>query len=251
MMTLLFPALPNGLTLAVLIIILIAAGYVRGFSGFGFSAIVVSSMALIMDPLVIIVMVMIFEICASVFQMKNSYPHLDKPQVGRLLAGAFVGMPIGVALLVKLDIDVIRIAISLLILALGLVLLSGWSLKRPPTALGQMLVGAGSGLANSAAIGGLPVGLFLTAQNTNPATFRANMIGYLFALDIVGIGIMAYYDKFSIAIVTTAVALFPAMFLGVYLGSRQFFATPPKNFRRLVLILLIGLSLAGLAKSFL
>lgn len=246
-----FPAASDIFTLATLSLVVFFAGYVRGFSGFGFSAIVVTAMALVMDPLTIIVMVMVFEICASVFQIANAYPSIDKPQVTRLLAGAIVGMPIGVTLLVRLDVDVVRIVISLLVLGLCLVLLSGWSLKKRPGAIGQFLVGAGSGFANSAAIGGLPVGLFLTAQNARPAHFRANMIAYLFALDIIGIGVMTYHDRFSSAIVITALSLMPIMFLGVYLGSRQFFATPPSSFRRMVLILLIGLSCAGLAKSFL
>jgi len=247
----LFPAIPDNFTLIILAFVVFAAGYVRGFSGFGFSAIVVASMAIIMEPLVIIVMVMLFEICASAFQINHAWQRLDQPQVGRLLAGAVIGMPIGVALLVSLDIDMVRIAISALVLGLALILLSGWSLKKRPGSPGQFLVGIGSGFANSAAIGGLPVGLFLTAQNAEPARFRANMIGYLFALDIVGIGIMAYFGKFSLDIIITAAALFPAMFLGVHLGSRQFFSTPPKSFRKLVIVLLIGLSLAGLAKSFL
>ncbi len=247
----LFPAVPDNTTLIILAVVVFAAGYVRGFSGFGFAAIVVASMAIIMDPLVIIVMVMLFEICASALQVKYAWQHLDKPQVSRLLAGAAVGMPIGVALLVALDIDKVRIAISILVLGLALVLLSGWSLKKRPGSIGQLLVGVGSGFANSTAIGGLPVGLFLTAQNAEPAKFRANMIGYLFALDIIGIAIMAYHDKFSLDIFVTTAALFPVMFLGVYLGSRRFFSTPPKSFRKLVVILLISLSIAGLAKSFL
>ncbi len=246
-----FPAIPDNFTLIILAVVVFIAGYVRGFSGFGFSAIVVASMAIIMEPLVIIVMVMIFEICASAFQISHAWQRLDKPQVGRLLIGAIIGMPIGVAFLVALDIDLVRIAISLLVLGLALVLLSGWSLKQRPGSVGQVLVGIGSGFANSAAIGGLPVGLFLTAQNAEPARFRANMIGYLFALDIVGIAIMTFYGKFSLDIVATAAALFPVMFLGVHLGSRQFFSTPPKSFRKLVIILLISLAIAGLAKSFL
>jgi len=232
-------------------LVLFVAGYVRGFAGFGFSAIVVSAMALVMDPVVVIVMVMLFEICASVFQLRHAHQYIDKPQLGRLLGGAVIGMPIGVALLVNLDVGMVRIIISLLILGLCLVLLSGWSLKKRPSAIGQFMVGAGSGLANSAAIGGLPVGLFLTAQNTKPAIFRANMIGYLFTLDIIGIAIMAYHDRFSLDIVVTTLALLPVMFVGVYLGSRHFFSTPPTSFRRLVIILLISLALAGLAKSFL
>ncbi|HFC05246.1 MAG TPA: sulfite exporter TauE/SafE family protein [Rhizobiales bacterium] len=247
----LFPAVPDNITLIVLVVVVFAAGFVRGFTGFGFSAIVVSAMALIMDPLTIIVMVMIFEICASLFQIKNAWPRMDKPQVGLLLAGAIVGMPIGVTLLVALDVNLVRMAISILVLGLCLVLLSGWSLKNRPGSFGQFLVGAGSGFANSAAIGGLPVGLFLTAQNAEPATFRANMISYLFLLDIIGIGIMAYHGRFSAEIVISTVALFPVMFLGVYLGSRHFFSTPPKSFRKLVIILLIALAITGLAKSFL
>lgn len=247
----LFPAVPDGYTAIALAVAVFIAGFVRGFSGFGFSAIVVASMAIIMEPLVIIVMVMIFEICASTFQINHAWQRLDRPQVGRLFIGAIIGMPIGVAFLVAMDIDVVRMAISLLILGLCLVLLSGWSLKKRPGSIGQIMVGVGSGFANSAAIGGLPVGLFLTAQNAEPARFRANMIGYLFALDIFGISVMAYYGKFSFDIVLTTAAMFPIMFLGVHLGSRQFFSTPPQSFRKLVIILLISLSVAGLAKSFL
>jgi len=41
----------------------------------------------------------------------------------------------------------------------------------------------------------------------------------------------------------------PSLEFGVWLGSRQFLATPPVTFRAFVLWLLIGLSAIGLARS--
>jgi uncharacterized membrane protein YfcA len=250
-MTTFFPAISDLTTLMVLGVVVFGAGFVRGFSGFGFSAITVAAMSIIMPPLTIIAMVMLFEIAASAFQVTKIYRHIEKPLVGRLLLGALLAMPVGVALLVALDVDMVRIVIASIILVMCLLLFSGWTLKTAPGPVGQFGVGVISGFANSTAIGGLPVGLLLAAQNTEPEKFRANMIGYLFALDIIGITVMAFYGKFTIAIVITAASLFPLMMAGVVLGSYRFFATPPKSFRRFVILLLICLSLAGLAKSFL
>ncbi len=237
--------------LALFFVVALGAGYVRGFSGFGFSAIVVASMSLVMDPFVIVTMAIIFELVTSLFQFKAVYPIMEKPVVAKLLIGAAIAMPIGVSLLVSLDVDLVRIVLSLFILGMCLVLLSGWSLKKKPGTMGQIGVGGISGFANSMAIGGLPVGLFLSAQNTKPSQFRANMIGYLFLLDLIGIVILYWHGRVTVAVLVSAAMILPAVLFGTYLGSRRFSNTPPANFKRLVILLLIALSVMGLAKSFL
>ena len=237
--------------LAMLFIIALAAGFVRGFSGFGFSAIVVASMSLVMDPFIIVTLAIIFELLTSLFQFKSVYPTMEKPVVAKLLIGAVVAMPIGVSLLVSLDINIVRMVLSLFILAMCLLLLSGWTLNKKLGTFGQIGVGGISGFANSMAIGGLPVGLFLSAQDTKPHQFRANMIGYLFLLDLIGIVVLFWHGRVTVPVLMTAAMVLPAVLFGTYLGSRHFFNTPPASFKRLVIMLLIALSVIGLAKSFL
>jgi len=237
--------------LAMLFAIALAAGFVRGFSGFGFSAIVVASMSLVMDPFVIVTLAIIFELLTSLFQFKSVYPVMEKPVVVKLLIGAGIAMPIGVSLLVTLDINIVRMVLSLFILAMCLLLLSGWTLNKKLGTFGQICIGGLSGFANSLAIGGLPVGLFLSAQDTKPHQFRANMIGYLFLLDLIGITVLFWHGRVTLPVLTTAAMVLPAVLLGTYLGSRHFFNTPPASFKRLVIMLLIALSVIGLTKSFL
>jgi hypothetical protein len=127
--------------------------------------------------------------------------------------------------------------------------LSGWSLRRQVGTAGTVGVGIVSGLANAAAIGGLPVALFLTAQNLLASVFRATLIFYLCAIDIVALPILGYAGVISSDTFVAAALCIPLLGAGVWLGGRKFVSTAPENFRRMAISLLALLAVLGLAKS--
>jgi hypothetical protein len=67
--------------------------------------------------------------------------------------------------LASLDVDMLRLVISLWVLVMCAALLTGWSIRRQVGTGGRVAAGMVSGLANGAAVGGLPIALFLAAQN--------------------------------------------------------------------------------------
>ena len=233
---------------AYLAVALFAAAYIRGYSGFGFSAIFIILAALTTNPLPLIPVVFSCEIAMTAFQARDIRPHIDWHRALALLAGAAVATVPAIAIMARLGEYEARLAISSLILGLSLVLLSGWQISRPVGRNGTAGVGALSGIANSAGVGGLVTAAFLTAQPVPPAVFRATMIVFLTGIDIMALPVMAANGLVGPETLTGILLAFPILGLGIWAGSRTFQAVSQSLFRRAVVLMLTALSLINIAR---
>ncbi|MFV1441442.1 TSUP family transporter [Phaeobacter sp. JH20_36] len=227
---------------------LFAAAFIRGYSGFGFSAIFIILAALITNPLPLIPVVFACEIAMTVFQARGIRPHIDWRRSAALLAGAAVATLPAVAVMARLGPDQARLVISVLIFALSLLLLSGWSLARPIGTTGHVAVGMASGMANSAGVGGLPAAAFMTAQPIPPAVFRATMIVFLTGIDLMALPVMSAHGLTGPDTLWGVLLAFPILGAGVWVGSRGFALAAPHLFRRYVVTLLAALAALNIAK---
>ena len=227
----------------------LAAAFVRGYSGFGFSALVVAFGGLLTNPVLLVPVVILCEIAMTLVQSRGIGNQIDWRRVWPMLAGAAVAMPVSVTLLARVGEGPARLAISLLILAMSLMLLSGWALRRPLGATGHGAVGVASGIANGAAVGGLPVAAFMAAQPIPAQVFRATMVAYLTALDIVALPVMWINGLVTRDTVFVFLLSLPLIALGVWLGGRRFFSATPQDFRRATIVLLAALASLGLVRS--
>jgi uncharacterized membrane protein YfcA len=235
--------------IAALTIALVGAAYVRGYSGFGFSAIFIASASLITNPLPLIPVVFACEIIMTAFQARGIRGHIDWRRVMGLLAGAAVVLPFSVTAMLAFGPEVARLTVSAIVLVMSLILLSGWTLTRVIGSTGHMGVGAISGLCNAAGIGGLPVAAFMTAQPMAAATFRATMIVYLTGLDLITMPFLWHGGLVTWDTAIAAACAFPLLSIGVWLGGRQFLSASPSTFRRFAVILLLILSVLGLIRA--
>ena len=238
-------------TAAALAIALLGAAYVRGYSGFGFSAIFIAFAALVTNPLPLIPVVFACEVLMTVFQARQIRGHVDWRRVLWMLAGAAVALPFSVTVILSVGEETARVTISAVILIMSLVLLTGWTLRTRIGPVGHGGVGVLSGMCNSAGIGGLPVAAFMSAQPIEAAVFRATMIIYLTGLDMITLPLL-----WAGGLVTwdTAIAVglaLPILGLGIWLGSRQFLSASPSTFRRFAVMLLLTLAVLGLLRVFL
>ena len=235
---------------AVLALGLLVAGFSRGYSGFGFSALLVASGSLVTDPINVVPLAIVLEVTASVMQALGVWRDIDWKRVGLLCAGALVGNPIGVALLAYLSSGSLRIAIAVFIMTASALLLSGWHLRRRTGTAGTALVGLASGTANGAtALGGLPVALFFVAGGEKPAVIRANLVAFFFLTDFYAGILFTYEGILNLDTLHAAVWALPFLVVGLIAGTRRFIGTTPEAFRRVVLVLLIALSALVFAKA--
>jgi len=225
------------------------AAYVRGYCGFGFAALVVSSAGLVTNPLLFVPVVILADMILTIQQARGIRADIDWRRVLTLFAGALLGVPLGVRALSSLGVDTARAIISGYVLVMCVLLLTGWSFRRPQGAGAHVATGVISGLANGAAVGGLPVAVFFAAQPMAAATFRATVIAYFTLLDLWTLPNMWGADLLTRDTFAATALCLPLMSLGVWLGGRQFLSAAPQEFRRFAIFLLAGLALLGLARS--
>lgn len=234
---------------AYMVVVFLVAAFVRGYSGFGFSALVVAGSALVTNPLNFVPVVMVCEFAMTFQQWHGVWRDVDWRRVGALMAGAVVGLPLGLWALTGVGVDLARIIVSGYVLAMCAVMLAGWHIKRKQGVAGHLGVGVLSGLANAPGMGGLPVASYFTAQGVQAAVFRATLIAYFAALDIYSLPLMWGHGMVTWNTAWASVLMAPVMIFGIWLGGRHFLRTDPQDFRRFAILLLAGLAAMGLLKS--
>ncbi|MGJ7541762.1 TSUP family transporter [Variovorax sp. LT1R16] len=257
-MTALLDAPLPPLLLAYSLCVVFAAGMVRGFAGFGFSAISVAGLSLIVSPAKVVPAIFALEILASLSQLRGIARDVDMRWIGWLALGNLLFIPVGVALLAWLPETPLRLLIGALLMAAALLLRRGYRAALLPTRGVRLLAGVLSGFINGvAAIGGIALAVLLSTVNMPPARLRATMIALLLFSDVVALASAALMPGAAHAsgsllgpdTLRWAVWLAPAMLAGIWFGGRSFAGVSPEQFRRHVLNLLIGLAAVSVLRS--
>lgn len=237
-------------SLIVAIVAVFVAGIIRGYSGFGFAMVAVTSMSLVLPPVQVVPTVLVLEVLASLRLVPQVRKDIDWYSLRWLLIGSFVGIPFGVYLLASIPPAPMRISISLMVLIASILLMRGFAWKHMPGIILILITGLACGLLNgAAAIGGPPVILFYLSSPAGVKTSRASIIAYFLGIDTLCL-IMAAIQGLTTfqTLLLTAACLIPLL-LGIAVGSRMFAKIDQASFRRHVLILLIFLSIAGFFRS--
>jgi hypothetical protein len=210
---------------------------------------VVSAAALVTDPLHFVPVVIIADFLLTGVQARQIRPDIDWRRVGTLFTGCFFAVPAGVWVIAAIGTDNARAVISLFIIVMCAILWAGRRMARPAGDAAHVATGVISGLANGAAVGGLPVAAFFSAQPIAAATFRATLIAYFTALDIWTLPNMLHADMVSRdTLIATALGM-PLLLLGLWLGGRRFLYAAPEDFRRFAIVLLAVLAALGIVKA--
>ena len=228
--------------------VLIAA-FVRGYSGFGFSAMLIAASSLVTNPLNFVAVVVILETVMSLQSFRQAGPDVDWGRVGWLMAGAAVGLPVGLWFMTAISEDTARAVIAAYVLVMCGVLWAGWRLKSEVRGPGNGLAGLVSGLANAPGMGGLPIAAFFAAQPMQAGVFRATLIAYFPLLDLYSAPLYWWAGLVSWDTLWAALIALPLTVAGNWLGGRHFLNTDPQEFRRFAILLLMSLSILGLVKS--
>ncbi len=229
-----------------------AAGIVRGFAGFGMSAIIVLSLTMVLPPVQIVPMALMMEVAASLRLLPSVRGDINWVLARRLFLGSLIGAPAGVYVLASLPADTMRAGLSFFVLGISLFLWSGRADGLRPNALNTTLTGIFSGIANGAAsFGGQPVALFMAATSIAAAQARSTMIVLTFFTDAYASGLAAFQGLISPGIAGRAALFVIPMFLGIALGSGAFHRADQRSYRHFVLLLLMGLAVAGLLRTLL
>ncbi len=226
------------------------AGLVRGFSGFGLSALVMVSASSFVAPIALIPMLWWLEMGSSLVMMKGGFSDGDRRIGFGLTICAALGLPIGLWLTLSLPVETSRI------LALGIILLLAATqlgkLRIPALATTSGVIGAGltagvvTGLASA---GGMVVALYVLAQSLPARVIRGSLSIYLLGAGSLGIGIHLILGTMTPEASLRGVVLLPITLLGLFAGRALFIPRFERLYKPVCLVLLIALSFVGLMRE--
>ena len=78
---------------------------------------------------------------------------------------------------------------------------------------------------------------------------RASIIAYFLGTDAVAVGLFGIQGLIPAEVLIRTAVLLPLVFLGVWLGNRQFIQTEPDSFRKFALALLAILAIGLIARA--
>lgn len=223
------------------------AGLVRGFSGFGAAMIFLPLAGIVVRPEVAVPLLFVADNLATLHITLPSFRRCCWAEILPLAAGATLTIPLGVALLVSVDPEAMRWAISLLILlAVGL-LASGWRLQRALPLAGTAAVGGLTGLAGGAAsLYGPPLILFWLGGRSGAVQVRDNIYA-IFGLLSVAAGITQWLNGLlTLAVLREALLLLPVYVVATVAGARLFGRASEAQYRWAALGLCALVALGGL-----
>ena len=212
-----------GLDLAIAAAAVLAAGLVRGFSGFGSAMVNAPVLSLLWGPTIGVPIAALVEFVPAVQLTPRAIPIAQWRTILVMGVPALILIPAGLWLLVTLPNEVVRRFVAAVVLGLVAVMWSGWRYRGKRTAALSLGVGALSGLLSG---------------NDDLAVIRANMIGF-FTIVLIGMAVtFALGGLFGPLVLWRAALLAVPFVIGIYAGARLFPLASQRTFRNIALTFL-------------
>ncbi len=217
----LFPSIPVFLLMCVVVLI---AGTIRSFTGFGGGLVLAPLFSLFMKPADMVVVVLVLNFLTSVQSLPGTWHTTSWPLVWSLLVPSLVGIPLGVWMIEVLDPMLIRRVIGVVVAALAVILLVGWTYNGARGRLQNWIVGVMSGgLTALAGVGGPPLVLYLLSDKSlSPVVIRSFFMMFFAIGQVCAMSYFAFQDLINAKQMVYSVSFMPIYAASTVLGTYLF-----------------------------
>jgi uncharacterized protein len=219
--------------------IAILAGVVRGFSGFGSSLIYMPLVAAVYSPRIAAVTLLLIDTIGATPFAVRAFWQCSWREVLPIYLAAAIAVPFGTMALIYVDPTLLRWCMAILVLALLVVLMSGWRYHGRPRLPITIGVGLISGFGGGAAqIAGPTVILYWLGTKNDVVTVRANLLAYFLLL---GLTLCADYylqGLFTPDLIALSLLLAIPFFVATAAGATFFHGTSEQLYRRIAYLII-------------
>ena len=218
-----------------------ASATVQGATGFGFVIVAAPVLTIYLAPTLAVPVLVVEGFALSLLLLSRVWRDARPKRVALLMVFGVGFIPLGTLLLVRLDEDLIKIALGTVVGVTALAMLAGFQRTARNERVASIPVGAASGLLmGSTGLAGAPVILFFANQGVDPRPFRANITVYLVVVGLaalpsflIGGVLTTEVGKLSAALLAPSVG---GLFTGIWLARR----VSTVLFRRIALVVVLG-----------
>ncbi len=230
--------------------VVLAGGFMRGFTGFGFAMAAVPLLALVIPPVRAVPFVILLQLAASLWDWREARRQAHWQSLPWLMAGAVIGTPLGTLGLAAMSADWARLAIAGALLLAVVLLARGFKLKVMPGR--PVLAGAGllAGILNGiAAMPGPPVIVLYLAGALTILVGRASLLIFFSVNNAVGAISAGAAGLIPPGTLVIALAALPLLLAAQWIGRQVFLRASPKRYRQVALGFLMALAAITAARA--
>lgn len=244
------PDLPipgSDLDFAAACLVVVLASAAQAVTGFGFALVLVPLLALVYDPRLVVVVSISLGLVCKLPLLLASWRRVQLLRIAPLALAAVVGTFFGTQLLLRVDPDVLRLALGCVVVLLASPMLLDFRRPVVRERLASLGVGFASGvLGGATSMGGPPVVLLGVNQGWAKESFRANLLAFFVVSNTSSLVNLAGAGALTRPALTLDLLLVPATAAGILAGSWLFGRIDADRFRRLVVLLVIATGLLSI-----
>jgi uncharacterized membrane protein YfcA len=241
----------NAAAISLLFVGALAGGFVSGLAGFGTALMALGIWLYVMPPSIAVPLVLICSVIAQISTLPGIWRSIDFKLVWPFLIGGLAGVPLGTMLIAHADPHVFKLTVGIFLLVFPVLLY----LQRAPMALSfggrpaDAAVGFAGGILGGLAglSGPMPI-LWASVRGWGKEERRGIFQTFNGTVLAAALGVQIATGFVKPEVFWLALLAFPATILGAWLGARTYRALSDRNFRDVVLGLLV-LSGIGLVWS--
>ncbi|MBR1149805.1 sulfite exporter TauE/SafE family protein [Bradyrhizobium sp. JYMT SZCCT0428] len=223
------------------------SGLARGFSGFGSALIFMPLASSMAAPQLVAALLLIIDFIAAAPLVPNAWKQADRKATAVMVFGALIGVPIGTYFLSRLEPVTTRWIISAFVLALLLLLLSGWRYRGKDHAAISVGIGGVSGFCSGLAqTGGPPIVGYWLGRPIASNIARANILLFFGASDFFSVVSYSLTGLITMDAIKFSLVVGPVYGIGVWLGASLFGRASESLFRAICYALIAMAVIAGL-----
>lgn len=225
-------------TTLLFILIILIASTLQTATGFGFSILATPFLLFLFEPVEAIQINLICSLFISIalfWKIKNS---IDVGNLIKFIIGSVVGLPIGIFILLLLDVSKLKLIIGIIILVLTFALLFKLRIKQTKTR--DLIIGGFSGtFTTSIGMPGPPLLLYFSGTDTKKEEIRATTLAFYLFIYLVSLGAQIIFIGTNTTIWISSLYALPLVGIGLLLGQFLFNKVSQRHFRFISYIILL------------
>ncbi len=230
------------LTYALLFFGALAGGFVSGLAGFGTALMALGIWLYVLPPSVAVPLVLISSVVAQTATLPSMWRSFDFSLIWPFIIGGLVGVPIGTLLVAHANPHVFKLSFGVLLLVFPAVLY----FQRAPMAVrfGGRAADTGIGFAGgilggfAGLSGPIPI-LWASVRGWNKDERRGIFQVFNWTILLTALCLQIATGLIKPDVIELALVALPGTLLGTWLGTRVYHALSDRNFRDVVLALLV------------
>lgn len=223
---------------AVFTIVILIASILQTSTGFGFSILATPFLLLIFEPAEAIQINLILSLLISAALIAKVRKDVDIGVLKRFIAGSSLGLPVGIAVFLIIDLNSLKLMVSLLVLLLTLMLIFKFRISRNNKR--DLLVGGLSGsLTTSIGMPGPPILLYFSGTETKKETLRSTTLAFYLFIYLVSLIMQVSFAGTNKTVWLSSFWAIPLVAAGLYLGQLLFGRINQRIFRMFTYVILL------------